>query len=102
MALSIAIKICDDTSGMNGLSPMLLVFCKIPRMPVSTKELPLQSETMRAIEESREQMKRTISLDRIKTALAWNFPSAADSKLFEGTEVLIIERSRCVNGWIHT
>lgn len=99
MTLSISIKICNDTSRINGLTPTLLVFGIIHRMPIKTEKLPLQRERMRSIKGEREKMTRMTSLDRIKTVLARNFPSAANSDLIKGMEVLMY-REKPVCKWI--
>lgn len=89
MTLSITIKSCNDTSGINGLSATILVFGIIPRIHINTKELPDHSERIKAVKAASEEMSSMICIDRIKTALARNVQSVADSELVEGTEVVM-------------
>lgn len=72
LMLSITIKICNETSGINGLSPTLLMFGVISRLHISTKDSFLQYKRMKVIKVAREGMSRTMALERIKVALSRN------------------------------
>lgn len=89
LALSIAEKVCSDTAEIDGFSPILLVFCIVPRLPIQPKELPHQIERMRAIRIARENMARAVSNDRVETALTENVLAVGNCEIKEGAEVLM-------------
>lgn len=99
LALSIAVKVCNDTAGINGLSPTLLIFGIVPRLPLNQKELPIQLERVKAIRAARREMSGLIPTDCIKMALARDVPSAADAVLNEGAEVLMY-REKPIAEWM--
>lgn len=103
LALSIAVKLCNDTAGINGLSPTLLVFETVPQIPIVPKELPKQSKRLKAMRSTRSEMTRAIAADRIRTALTRNVPTAADNERNEGGEVLMLHekpRGRWVEAFV--
>lgn len=79
----------NDTAEMNFLSPALLVFRIVPRLPIRPKELLDLMLIMRAIIISREESAREVANDRVKAELLKSIPTAADPKVTNGSEVLI-------------
>lgn len=79
LMVSLAIKICNDTSETNGLLQSLLVFAVTPKLPINRKNLPSQSERTQVMKVGREEMSRKIATEKIKITLNWNDSSAANT-----------------------
>lgn len=93
LALSILTKVLDDTAGPFGLSPTLLVFFIVPRLPINPKELPKQVKQTKAMKAVQVEMASAIAIDRFKTALVRSIPAVADSETVEGFEVFMFHEN---------
>lgn len=87
LALSLAVKVGNGTSGVNGLLTSLLVFDIVPSLPIVSREIPTQIDRMEEIKVAWEEMMRKIVTDRIRLVLSKNVPAAEDEKIMESTEV---------------
>lgn len=99
LALSLAVKVCNDTSVMSRLSPSSLVFCIVPRLSICSKDPLTQVERIEAVEVSREEMMRAVFTNCIKLVLSKNVPAAADSEISEGTKALLFHE-KSVQKWV--
>ena len=88
----------NETAGPNGLCPTLLVFGVVPRMPLSTIDLPNQRERMRALKTARMEMVKQVAKSRLSTAKNRNVPAAADSEIKAGNEVFVYREG--VRQWV--
>lgn len=94
VTLSIATKAVKDNSGPSGLVPTLLVFGKMPRIPIRLLHMTDQVARMNAMVSARLEMSKLATWSRLKTALHRNVPTAADNNLTVGDEVLMYRKNR--------
>lgn len=97
-ALSIVVKVCNDTASIKKLFSTLLVFGVDPWLPIKTKELPVQVGRLRALKAVRDGMTRGSTTDLIRAAITLNVPAAADAGIVEGNEVSTYRESPNRNG----
>ena len=97
VALSIAVMGLNNTAGPEGLTPTLLVFGTIPRLPIGHIEtmLPTQRERLKAMEYSRKEMEEITAQMRLKVAQKDRNRILGMLDLRAGESVLVYrERSR--------
>ena len=87
--LKLAVKAMNDTIGLNGLVPSLLVFGIIPRFPIIASELPQQAARMKALAEARAEYEAIVAELRITAAMKHAVPAAASRVYAEGDAVLV-------------
>ena len=83
------LKAVNDTIGINGLVPSLLVFGIIPRFPIIASELPKQEERMKVLAEARAEYEAIVAELRITAAMKHAVPEAASRVYAEGDKVLV-------------
>lgn len=90
LLLDVAVKAHNDSSGLNGLVPTLLVFGTFPRLPVRTgaDNLPSNSARARMRQTAMAEFNRGIDELRLATTQKCQAPTAPDS-LFPGDQVLV-------------
>lgn len=98
-ALSLAVKICNDTAGMNGLVPTLLVFGAIQRIPMCPHELPNNVERLRTMVNARKEAAKLVAQSRLSKAIRRSVPATAESDVMLGDEVLMY-REKQVGKWV--
>jgi hypothetical protein len=69
LILKLAIKATNDTRGIGGVSPSMLVFGCIPRFPITSSHLPDQAERMKALQIGMIEMNSAVAAERITEAL---------------------------------
>jgi hypothetical protein len=89
MLLELAIKATNDTLGIGGISPSMLVFGCIPRFPIVSSHIPEQTERMKALQIGMMEMNAAVAADRIREALRSQTPAATDMILQVGDEVMV-------------
>jgi hypothetical protein len=89
MILKLSIKATNDTIGIGGISPSMLVFGCIPRFPITFSHLPDQAERMKALQVGMIEMNDAVAAERIAEALKSQIPPAADRLLRVGDEVMV-------------
>lgn len=95
-ALSLAVNPMDSTTGPQGLSPILLVFFIVPRMPTRPSDLAKQRQGMEALAKARREMTKIMVKRKISDARRMNVPRAAENDIRTGMDVLFY-RERPVN-----
>ena len=78
-----------ETAVQNGLYSVLPVFVVLPRIPLTTVDLPRQRERMQALKLARLEMSKQVAKARLSTARNSNVPAASDSELKAGDKVLL-------------
>jgi hypothetical protein len=89
MLLKLAIKATNDTLGIGGIAPSMLVFGRIPRFPIVSSHIPEQTERMKALQIGMEEMNAAVAADRISEALRSQIPAAADRILHVDDKVMV-------------
>lgn len=97
-ALAMAVAAVNQTAGPGGLTPTLLVFGVIPRMPIAPLKLPSHQARSAALLTARKEMVAQVARTRVRTALSAPVPAVADRDVRPGTEVLVY-REPPVNAW---
>ena len=77
VALRLATKALNDTSGPDGLVPSLLVFGSLPSFPAVNMDVPIQKHRMAALQTARKEMSSIVARLRIQEALRSRLPPAA-------------------------
>lgn len=98
-ALSLDVSAMNQTAGPSGLLPMLLVFGLVPRMPVSPVDLPKQKQRLLAMRTARDEMRRRLARDRLRTALRTRVPPASELPVATRMSVLVC-REKPINRWV--
>lgn len=98
LALSLALKVIKDTAGPEGLSPTLIVFGVVPRIPVRLKDLRSQVNRMNTIRTVTDELSKIVAVHQIKVALSKISQQDADSVIGIGDEVLMF-REKPVGKW---
>jgi hypothetical protein len=93
LILKLAIKATNDTIGIGGVSPSMLVFGCIPRFPITSSYLLDQAERMKALQIGMIEMNSAVAAERISEALKSQVPPAADRFLRIGDEVMIFRET---------
>lgn len=93
-SLSLAVKAVNDRAGLSGLVPTLLFFEIKPRTLILPKELPTQTERMKAIQSAKHELEQLICKQSLNTALRHNVPAGADRQSTVNDEVLIYRENR--------
>lgn len=90
LLLDVAVKAHNDSSGLNGLVPTLLVFGAFPRLPVRTgaEELPSNTARARMRQTAMAEFNKAIDEMRLAATEKCQAPSAPDA-LFPGDPVLV-------------
>lgn len=90
LLLDVAVKAHNDSGGLNGLVPTLLVFGVFPRLPVRTgaEELPSNTARARMRQTAMAEFNKAIDEMRFNATQKCQSPSAPDS-LFPGDQVLV-------------
>lgn len=90
LLLEVAVKSHNDSSGLNGLVPTLLVFGAFPRLPVRTgaEDLPSNTARARMRQTAMAEFNKAIDEMRLVATEKCQAPSASDS-LFPGDAVLV-------------
>lgn len=91
--LKLAVKATNDTIGLNGLVPSLLVFGIIPRFPIISSELPQQEARMKVLAEARAEYEAIIAEMRITAAMRHAVPEAANRTYDAGKKVLVFREN---------
>lgn len=102
-ALSIVVHAMNCTAGSNGISPILLVFEIVPRMPVRPDELLEQRQRMNALNKAGKEMRKILAKRRIGTARRMNVPCAAARDIRPGMKVLFyreIPVNKCTGSFV--
>ena len=86
--LSPAVHAMNNTAGSNGLSPTLLVFGEVLRIPIVPSELPDQRRRMKALNTVGAETMKHIAMVRLSEARRRNIPAAADNDIRAGMKVL--------------
>ncbi len=90
VALAIAIKAINDTTGPKGLCPTLLVFGILPQLPTpSRRDHPSQSDRFRAAALARKEYERIVHAERLRIAIRKQPPRAADTTFMTGDMVYV-------------
>jgi hypothetical protein len=89
LILKLAIKATNDTIGIGGVSPSMLVFGCIPRFPITSSHLPGQAERMKALQVGMINLNSAVAAERISEALKSQVPPVAGRLLRIGDEVMI-------------
>jgi hypothetical protein len=92
LALSLANKSMNDTTGPEGLVPTQLVFGIVPRLSANGP-LPHHQERLLAMDSARREMDAIVSELRIKRALNSKTPSGA-TRVFRPRELVYLYRER--------
>lgn len=87
--LAMAVAAVNQTAGTGGLTPTLLVFGVIPRMPVAPIRVPSQQDRSAALITARKEMAAQVARTRVRTALSTPVPADADRDVQPGTQVLV-------------
>ena len=87
--LSIAVHAMNSTAGPSGLSPMLLVFGIVRRMPVKPRDLPQQRERILYLHNERSEMIKHLAMSRLRSTKRMNMPRAAGNDINVGMDVLL-------------
>lgn len=82
-----AVKTVNSTAAPLGLVPTMLVFRLIPRILVCPKDLPPQTERIKAMQSTRDEHQQIICKQRLKNAFRHNVPAGADPQLVVIEEV---------------
>jgi hypothetical protein len=88
LILKLAIKATNNTIGIGGIAPSMLVFGCIPRFPITSSHLPEQADRMRSLQVGMMEMNAAVATKRISEALRSQVPSATDRVFREGDEVM--------------
>ena len=80
-ALPLSVKSMNETAGQNGLCAVLLGPGVLPRMQLSTMDLPKQRDRMKALKLARLGMSKQVAKARLSTARNSNVPAASDSEV---------------------
>lgn len=99
LALSTAVRAVNDTAGPSGLVPTLLVYGTMPKIPINASKLPDQKSRMKAMANARKEMSTIVARDRVDRALRLRVPSASDSQISIGDEVLMF-RENPIGKWM--
>jgi hypothetical protein len=86
LLLKLAVKDTNDTIGIGGIAPSMLVFGCIPRFPFTSSHLPEQADRIRALQVGKMEMNAAVATKRIYEALRSQVTSAADRVLRNGDE----------------
>ena len=95
----LAIKAMNDSAGLQGPVPALLIFGVMPRFPVVPSELPEQNSTMSAMHSARKEMTAAIAKELLNTAVRANVPIAAVKNIMIGADVPMY-REKPEDKWI--
>lgn len=87
--LRLATKAINDTMGVDGLVPSLLVFGFIPRFPIISTKLLNQTERMKALATAKAEYEAIVAKQRITTVLQHAKPTATDRVYDLGDEKLV-------------
>lgn len=98
LKLRLAVKALNDTAGLKGLVPSLLVFGKIPYLENTNANLPDQEERFRAMHLARAEAAKITAEQRIKLALRTNVPPSAKYELRSGQSVMAYSENH--NKWV--
>jgi hypothetical protein len=74
LILKLAIKATNDTIGIGGVSPSMLVFGSIPRFPITSSHLSDRAERMKALQIGMIEMNSAVAAERITEALKSQVP----------------------------
>lgn len=88
LALPLAVKEINETSGHHGLVLWTLVFGLYPRLDLVTSSVHIHSQRMGAIRKARTEMSTIIAQRRIAKALSSQVPAATEFVLYPGLDVL--------------
>lgn len=97
-ALSLAIKVFNDTAGPNVLVPTILVLGIMPRLPIKAHGLPDQVTRLKAMKDTRDEVVKLVARTRLAMASTSNVPAAADTDIKVGDKVLMF-REKPVGKW---
>ena len=86
--LSFAVHAMNNTAGSNGLSPTLLLFGVVPRIPIVPSQLPDQRRRMKAWKTARTEIMKHIAKVRLSEERRRNVPAAANNDIRAGMKVL--------------
>jgi hypothetical protein len=89
MLLQHAVKATNDTQGLNGLVPSMLVFETLPRFPILQSDLPNQRDRLDAIKTAQAERNNIIAEQRIQEAMIRRVTPAADYILKPGQPVRV-------------
>ena len=97
LRLSTAVKALNDTNGVNGLVPSLLVYGCLPRLSLNPEgaDFPMQKLRLTIIQNARMHAEAIVCRKRVEEAERHNTPSSAD-KLQPGDLVLVWRENK---GW---
>lgn len=92
-------KAVKDTSGPSGLVTTLLVLGVLKRLTIHPRDLPDQSDRMRAMQLSTNEMSQDMARERLNDELRRNVPTAVDTEVRILDRVLVY-REKPVEKWL--
>lgn len=88
-ALLLTVKEINDTAGLKGLVPKLVVFGVMPRILISSHQLPSQVSRMKAMKTAQEETVKLVATSRLTSTITSKVPAAADFDIKIGDELFL-------------